>query len=844
MRFSPRLLSLLLLCSPVLVQATVYPPCGETGLAVAENRGGEYQLKNKLFSANYEWKDGKLSFDGLFLRNGVAVATGESSLFCIQLQNGTLLSSSSMTAESAPIWVDLAADPKAVRQSEKVPGKALECTFVSSPTGVKVKWRAVLREGSAYLRNEMTISSSRETGVKEIVGMQYKMFPAPGSDQEVVVSGNTRGSVVVSQLAFAGMETPMGINSVKSDSSNSPGWSPESWTADSWAESSMSPSVLAEQWGNDSLRFSSGPVDFSKKGEATLTFDYKSGNTRLNIVGVELLSREGKLISHDYHAGFTGQNSHNNSYTLTIPASGKYILRYWSELKTEPITSSGKVTCSLPLSVASFAGKKESVAQSVEGKWKRNATLQPGETWTTSSVLGILAPHQARRSVLAYVERERAVPYRPFIHYNSWYELNINRNNDADPMKRMLEKQCLDVLAVWKEKMYLKRGVNLDAFVWDDGWDEFNSMWDFHKGFPQGFTTIYEQAKSQKAGIGAWLGPVGGYGSSKAQRLENWNKLHPENKIDNFQLSNKEYYDAFKGRCSQMITDYNMAFFKFDGISTHFHAKGPDEAREQDAEGILKLVSELREQKPDLYVNCTVGTWASPFWYRYVDSIWRQENDWDSIGEGDSREKWITYRDRLVWEVFVQGSPLCPINSIMFHGVLVSQFGPPAQMPKEVAGIKKEIRCSFGGGSSLQELYLDNDLMTTLGSNEELWDELAKGIKWLRANADVMADVHWVGGNPWDQQTKKASIYGWAAWNSQKAVFTLRNPSATEQTIATTLRQVLDLPPNVKGHFTFRNVHDDQRALPGFTNTAVDADAPIKLTLKPFEVFVWEKAGN
>ena len=31
------------------------------------------------------------------------------------------------------------------------------------------------------------------------------------------------------------------------------------------------------------------------------------------------------------------------------------------------------------------------------------------------------------------MERERVMPYRPFIHYNSWYELNINRNNDSDP---------------------------------------------------------------------------------------------------------------------------------------------------------------------------------------------------------------------------------------------------------------------------------------------------------------------------------------------------------------------------------------------------------------------------
>lgn len=99
------------------------------------------------------------------------------------------------------------------------------------------------------------------------------------------------------------------------------------------------------------------------------------------------------------------------------------------------------------------------------------------------------------------MERERVMPYRPFIHYNSWYELNINRNNDSDPAKRMTEEQCLAVLKDWQEQFFQKRGMSIDAFVWDDGWDEFNSLWDFHKMFPQGFKRIDAAAGRQKAGI-------------------------------------------------------------------------------------------------------------------------------------------------------------------------------------------------------------------------------------------------------------------------------------------------------------------------------------------------------
>lgn len=92
---------------------------------------------------------------------------------------------------------------------------------------------------------------------------------------------------------------------------------------------------------------------------------------------------------------------------------------------------------------------------------------------------------------------------------------------------------------------------------------------------------------------------MGGYGASKGKRLAYWNVKHPDNKIGNFQLSNKEYFDAFVGRCSQMVKDYNMKYFKFDGISTHFHAKGP--GNEEDAEGIIRVLNALRKKKGDLY---------------------------------------------------------------------------------------------------------------------------------------------------------------------------------------------------------------------------------------------------
>ena len=828
----------LLGCLPTSPAEVAFPGPAP-GTASAEQDASGYTLSNNILTAKFILRNGSLSFGGMTSKLGPVAKAGDE-LFIINLQDGRSIKSSELKAGNVK-FVSLQPNPKAFRLADRFPGKAVSATFQALNGTFRISWRAVLRDHSHYLRQELRLASTKPVQMKNIVAMQYDLVE--GKAGAPSVSGNARGALIVNDLAFTALETPMGINTVGGAGNMEGGetaiWSADKWSTASWTGNFNVPQELKKQYG-EQVSSAEGPVSIDGKGACTVTFQYKGGdkgNNKLNLAGVQLLSSKGAVLDSDFHNGSTGDSNAGNTYTVQVPSRGNYILRYWAQTKSEPIASKGEITFSLP--VRTLEEKQEPQADEsrlAQGLWSRKTTLQPGEIWDVSSVLGIFAPGQQRRSFLAYMERERVMPYRPFIHYNSWYELNINRNNDSDPAKRMTEEQCLSVLKDWQEQFYLKRGMSIDAFVWDDGWDEFNSLWDFHKMFPQGFKRIDAAAGRQKAGIGTWLGPVGGYGASKGKRLAYWNVKHPDNKIGNFQLSNKEYFDAFVGRCSQMVKDYNMKYFKFDGISTHFHAKGP--GNEEDAEGIIRVLNALRKKKGDLYINCTVGTWASPFWFRYADSVWRQENDFGTIGAGDNRDKWITYRDRLVHEVFVQGSPLMPINSMMTHGLMVTKFGPPACMPRDPENVKKELRCATACGTSLQELYVDRDLMNANGG--VLWDELAKGIKWIRRNADVLDDVHWVGGNPWNKETNEGAVYGWAAWNKNKATLALRNSSDQEKSLTGTLRSILDIPANVKGSITFKDSYDDQRTLDGFSGSSVDIDKEISFTLKPFEVLVYE----
>lgn len=823
-------------------------PGSNPGKAKASLEGNIATLENDLFSASFKQTQKGIIFHGMKTANGEKVAEEGTCLFTVNLQGGKSYNSAAM--KSSPLKIgNLKANPSHPQLAKRFSGKSVSATFTAPDDSFTVEWKAVLRNGSHYLRQEFVIKAHRDTAFTSIVPLQYNI----SKEEPLRLSGNTsHGKVAVNEQLFAGLETPMSLMSVggNTDPSGSV-WSPERWEKSSFGCTFSIPDSFTAKYGDafsakdgpamKHLAVAEGETSFEKAGENAVTFRYLSGNNKLNILGVQLLNSADAIVSEDVHPGTAGQASKNNTYHITIPRPGTYKLRYWAETKTEPLTSKGEISFSLPPAKSKKPEKSNAPASMTTGTWERKTVLRKGQKWEVSQVLGFFAPQQQRRSFLVYSEREKASAYRPFIHYNDWYEIGIRLHDHKDPAKRTSEAMWLELLDTWYREMYVKRKTNLDAFVIDDGWDDFNSLWDFHVGFPRGFSKLNASAHRMKAGLGTWLGPVGGYGASKRQRLDNWNRTHPQNKIGNFQLSNDEYFNAFTGRCKQMLRDYDMRYFKFDGISAIPVATGPGNT--EDAEGIIRVLSELRRARPDLFINTTVGTWASPFWFHYSDSIWRQDNDFGRLGSmGDPRDQWITYRDQWVHKIFVTAAPLFPINSIMTHGTIITKNGPPRVMSKEPANCTKEMRCAFGSGSALQEIYVDQDLM--MQQNGALWNELAACIKWVRRNQDVLADVHWVGGAPWNPQTMDGDIYGWASWNRKKSTLTLRNSSDHEKTLSSTLRKILDVPPYLKGSVVFSHSFRDQRNIPSLIGKAVDVDKDLTITLKPQEVIVLEGVND
>jgi hypothetical protein len=468
------------------------------------------------------------------------------------------------------------------------------------------------------------------------------------------------------------------------------------------------------------------------------------------------------------------------------------------------------------------------------------SAVPAGGTMELSCVAGVVPEGQLRRGFLHYLERERPQPYRTFLHYNCGYQVGcefwrVRRYGQPEEFDRFVGKQealWLELIDVFGRELVEKRGVTLDSFVHDHGWDDVSRVWQFHSGFPQGLASERAAAAKYHSAVGIWFSPWGGY-SGRAKRVEAGQEQGFETSKNGLTLAGPRYYERFREACVGMARDYGVNYFKFDGFGAG-NSKDGAGPMASDVEALLRLHDELRAFKPDVFLNPTTGTWPSPFWMLWADAIWRQESDAGFLGSGSDRQQWLTYRDNATYHATVLRGPLCPISSLMLHGIMIHKcaFKDPYN-PKSVgvscapADLVAEIRSYFATGTCMQELHIDPSLMTPA-----LWDVMAESAKWSRANADVLADTHWVGGDP-----ALGQVYGWASWSKRKAVLALRNPSDRLAMVEVDAAKVFELPAGAPRQYTLKSPWKEDAAKSAVT---VKAGVPQRFKLQPFEVLVWD----
>jgi hypothetical protein len=440
-----------------------------------------------------------------------------------------------------------------------------------------------------------------------------------------------------------------------------------------------------------------------------------------------------------------------------------------------------------------------------------NAQLKVGESKSVNLVVGVVPKGQLRRGFLYYIERERAHPYRPFLHYNSWFDI-------AWHDRKMTEKECLECIRSFGEELIKKRGVKVDSFCFDDGWDDNSTLWQFNKGFPNGFSEMRKVAEKYGSALGTWMSPWGGYSTAGNERLKYGAEQGFEMYEGRFALSGPKYYTRFRDVCMKMIKEYGVNYFKFDGVG----ASGGG-----NVDALLRLTQELRVVNPDLFLNITIGTWQSPYWLWYGDTTWRSGGDTGMSGKGSKRQQWITYRDKETYASAVTQAPLYPLNSIMLHGMVFALKGEAEAIEWNHADFIDEIHDYFGTGTHLQEMYITASKMTP-----ETWDALAEGAKWSKANADILVDTHWIGGNP-----DKGEVYGWASWAKRKGILVLRNPDDAPAKFTLDVGRAFELPDGAPQKYSLKSPWKTDAAKPPID---VAAGKEHVFELKPFEILVFD----
>ena len=424
------------------------------------------------------------------------------------------------------------------------------------------------------------------------------------------------------------------------------------------------------------------------------------------------------------------------------------------------------------------------------------ATIKKEPYSSHTSIIGSSASRsKLEETFMEYVEGIKAEKTRPYLLYNSWYDLR-NPAIVPDSAGVMNEQSVLNTIQAFRDRLYSPYGIALDAFVLDDAWDKYESLWGIDSArFPHGFSPFVESLKSMNTRLGLWASPFCGY-SNRDLRV-NWGAAHGYERTGDFLcFAGTKYKAAFKDMMTGYTREYGVGYFKWDGFllscseTDHGHLPGIF-SREANVATYIDVMKSVRKINPDIFLNITSGTWLSPWWLKYADCIWMQGEDYgyaESVPSMNDRDKAITYKDVVLWDDYQKLHLLFPISSLMTHGIIKGRFNLLGGAKESLDSFCDEVMMYFGRGVMMWELYISPDILST-----EEWNAIASSVKWAKANRSVLEKTKMVLGNPLEKEP-----YGYAHLTKEKGILVLRNPNAIKQTISLQLAPELgDIDPDV-----------------------------------------------
>lgn len=807
--------------------------------------------------------------------------------FALRLGASEYLRSSTMYAMDGFRISSLEPRAESPRLAEAFGGFRVSAELRSRSDDIFANWSVELRDGSHYVRQAVAFATTR----RDVTLHEIVLFDSRGSVGRRVGTADLPGAVVaIDPTFFIGYEHP--------DACNGEGGIPEEGGG-----VILSRFVPGERRGK--LFYDVDVTHVVLPGHAfTVYVENHRNDAPLRLLGVELLSSAGSGLLQQRQAstgteGTTSRSrSTHNFATFEVPAEeGASALRDTTWVLRFHLAVDGNYDKEWV-----FGLQRRGLKGRVYCSLRQTRELRPDARVSGSLVLGVSPRGQLRRGFLAYLERERAHPSRAVLHYNTWYSVGTGDMYKAGDAQAAVE-QVLKALAergVHLDAMLLDDGWDdPDAALYEpsaqfaQGMQDFVSrMQELRVGLGVWFSPFggYNEPRQRRlrsarlaglpvreepeprvravdrgagacseakpCGVGeggcgsdadcvghliCFLTQVGisppGVDTSQIEDPDRDFCSDPGVRSAFLSLTEPAYFEYFVGVVRRWL-EQGAVMLKLDGVGDPA-GRGHTSAHDWDA--TLRLLWELRASSPDIFINLSTGTWASPFWLLSADTIWRRGHDHYFEGVGVPRERWITYRDGRVYAEVVAKSPFFPLNSLMIHGIIYAESAWDLTEPLgggrgSAAHFQHEVRSAFASGTMLQELYVTPARLTARN-----WDDLAEAAAWARSATAVMADAHWLGGDP-----NRLEVYGWAAWRDQdgdgdapRAILAFRNPRDIGQKCRFEPGAVLELPQ----HAALRQLRlwspfADQRLM----NLTLEPDSQFELELLPFEVLVFDSS--
>jgi hypothetical protein len=389
------------------------------------------------------------------------------------------------------------------------------------------------------------------------------------------------------------------------------------------------------------------------------------------------------------------------------------------------------------------------------------------------SVYGVSEPGKVEHRFLEYVDDIRAHPVRPFLLYNTWYDL-----------RHFSANQVIASLKGFQEKFNDPYSIMFDSVVLDSGWDNYLDCWSPHpRRFPEGFAPVREEARNSGAQLGLWMSPLGGYVWRQWARLFGSVGKGYEKSWQGFCIAGPKYHEWFKNRMITYMRQEEVNYFKLDNLTTscgnpkHGHRIGKY-AQAGLTDAFIDILDAVRAENKEVMLNITRGAWLSPWWLMHADVVWVGGMDYFYSGKGTKRQRAINYRDQIMYKRFGEEKAQFPLNSLMTHGIikgkkqlLGEKDARASQSSKSIKDFQDDCMMYFGRGVMMWELYLSPD---TLSGQE--WEFLAHTIKWARKSWPLLARSRMVLGDPALEQ-----VYGYWHELGQDGLLFVRNPKDMPQ---------------------------------------------------------------